>query len=74
MYVVVDLCVEKIPVSRIPEECSCIQRVHVFTNVVDDFNREALAIEIDLSLAAPRVIRVLERVALLRGSPEKSDG
>ncbi len=40
-------------------------------NVVDDFNREALAIEIDLSLPAPRVIRVLERVALLRGSPEK---
>ncbi len=40
-------------------------------NVVDNFNREALAIEIDLSLPAPRVIRVLERVSLQRGYPEK---
>ena len=51
----------------------CGRRFRTF-NIVDDFNREALAIEIDLSLAAPRVIRVLERVVLLRGSPEKSDG
>ena len=29
-------------------------------NLVDDFNREVLAIEIDLNLPAPRVIRVLE--------------
>ncbi|KAF0806794.1 integrase catalytic subunit [Alcanivorax sp. S71-1-4] len=29
-------------------------------NVVDDFNREALAIEIDLNLPAPRLIRALE--------------
>ena len=39
-------------------------------NVIDDLNREALAIEIDLSLPAPRVIRVLERVALFRDYPE----
>jgi putative transposase len=32
-------------------------------NVVDDFNREALAIEIDLNLPALRVIRVLDRIA-----------
>ena len=32
---------------------------------------EALAIEIDLNLPAPRVIRVLERVALPRGYPDK---
>lgn len=38
-------------------------------NVVDDFNREALAIEIDLNLPAQRVIRVLERIALERGYP-----
>jgi putative transposase len=29
-------------------------------NVVDDFNREVLAIEIDLNLPSPRVIPVLE--------------
>lgn len=39
-------------------------------NIVDDFNREALAIEIDLNLPAPRVIRVLERIVLTRGYPE----
>jgi len=31
-------------------------------NIIDDFNREALAIEIDTSLRAPRVVRVLERL------------
>jgi len=30
-------------------------------NVVDDFNREVFAIEVDSNLPAPRVIRVLER-------------
>lgn len=40
-------------------------------NVLEDFNREALAIEIDLSLPALRVIRVLDRVAEQRGYPEK---
>ena len=48
----------------------CGRRFRTF-NVVDDFNREALAIEIDLSLPAPRVIRVLERLSLFRGYPEK---
>lgn len=42
---------------------------HFTFNVVDDFNREALAIEIDLNLPAQRVIRVLERIALERGYP-----
>ena len=40
-------------------------------NVVDDFNPEALAIEIDLNLPAPRIIRVLDRVAVWRGYPLK---
>lgn len=40
-------------------------------NVVDDFNREGLAIEVDLNLPAPRVVRVLERVAAWRGYPRK---
>lgn len=44
----------------------CGRRFRTF-NVVDDFNREALAIEIDLNLPAPRVIRVLERISAWRG-------
>jgi len=40
-------------------------------NVVDDFSREALAIEIDLNLPAARVVRVLDRVAAWRGYPRK---
>ena len=48
----------------------CGRHLRTF-NVVDDFNREALAIEIDWNLPAPRIIRVLGRVALLRGYPDK---
>ena len=40
-------------------------------NVVDDFNREALAIEIDLNIPAQRVIRVLDRIVAHRGYPLK---
>jgi putative transposase len=40
-------------------------------NIVDDFNREALAIEIDVGLSADRVKRVLDRVVALRGYPSK---
>lgn len=36
-------------------------------DVVDDFNREALSIEIDLNLPALRVGRVLDRIAANRG-------
>lgn len=32
-------------------------------NVIDDFSREALVIEVDLNIPAARVIRTLERVA-----------
>ncbi len=38
-------------------------------NVMDDFNREALAIEIDFSLPAERVIRALRQLILWRGKP-----
>jgi putative transposase len=38
-------------------------------NVIDDFNRESLAIEVDISLPALRVIRVLERIIAQRGKP-----
>jgi hypothetical protein len=30
--------------------------------MVDDFNREAMAIEIDLNISAQRVVRVLDRI------------
>lgn len=38
-------------------------------NVMDDFNREILAIEIDLNLPGQRVVRVLDRIATQRGYP-----
>jgi len=38
-------------------------------NVIDDFNRESLAIEVDYSLPAERVVRVLEQISVLRGYP-----
>jgi putative transposase len=40
-------------------------------NLLDDFNREALAIEVDTSLRAERVIRVLEQVIQWRGKPQR---
>lgn len=40
-------------------------------NVVDDCNREVLGIEIDLNLPAPRIIRVLDKIASMRGYPDK---
>ena len=40
-------------------------------NVVDDFNREALAIVIDFNLPAARVVRELDQIAAVRGYPLK---
>ncbi|MBO8087788.1 MAG: IS3 family transposase, partial [Marichromatium sp.] len=40
-------------------------------NLIDDFNREALRIEVDVSLTSARVIRVLEQVISVRGRPER---
>lgn len=39
-------------------------------NVLDDFNREGLAIEVDLSLPSARVIRALEQIIQWRGYPQ----
>jgi len=39
-------------------------------NVVDDFTREALAIEVDTSISGARVSRVLDRIADERGLPK----
>jgi putative transposase len=46
------------------------QRFRTF-NVVDDYNRECLAIEIDTNLPAERMIRVLNRISAWRGYPLK---
>ncbi len=40
-------------------------------NLIDDFNREILAIEIDTSLPAERIIRVLEKTIFWRGKPQR---
>ena len=40
-------------------------------NVLDDFNREGLAIEVDLSLPAARVVRTLEQIIEWRGKPKQ---
>ncbi len=39
-------------------------------NVIDDFNREGLSIEIDFSLPAERVIRSLDQIIEWRGKPK----
>jgi putative transposase len=39
-------------------------------NVIDDFNREGLEMEVDFSLPSERVLRSLERIIDWRGKPE----
>ena len=41
-------------------------------NVIDDFNREGLRIEVDFSLPVERVVRTLEQIIEWRGCPKKS--
>lgn len=40
-------------------------------NVIDDFNREGLGIEVDFSLPSARVIRALDQIIEWRGKPMK---
>ncbi len=40
-------------------------------NVIDDFNREGLGIEVDLSLPSERVIRALNQIIEWRGKPKQ---
>lgn len=40
-------------------------------NVIDDFNREALGIEVDFSLPTERVVRTLEQIIEWRGCPKE---
>ncbi len=44
-------------------------RVFRLLNIEDEYSRESLVIEADLSLPAERVVRVLDRLALERGLP-----
>ena len=46
------------------------QRFRTF-NLIDDYNREALTIDVDRSLPAGRVVRALNRAAAWRGYPKK---
>jgi putative transposase len=45
-------------------------RTYRLFNVIDDFNREGLAIEVGFSLPAQRVVRALEQVIEWRGKPQ----
>lgn len=40
-------------------------------NIIDDYNREALAVTMDTSLSSKRVIRELEQLIGWRGAPQK---
>ncbi|MHC1689242.1 MAG: DDE-type integrase/transposase/recombinase [Bacteroidales bacterium] len=46
------------------------RRFRVF-NILDDFNREAVAMEIGTSMLAERVIRIMEKVSWRYGKPER---
>ena len=48
---------------------ACGRRFRTF-NVVDDFNREALHIEIDTSITSARLVRVFERLQDQHGLPQ----
>ena len=41
-------------------------------NVIDDYNREGLAIDVDLSMPSTRVIRSLEQIIEWLGKPPQS--
>ncbi|ROR14523.1 putative transposase [Erwinia sp. JUb26] len=58
------------PVDFMHDALTCGRHFWTF-NVVDDFNREALAIEIDLNIPAQRVVLVLDRIVANRGYPLK---
>ena len=45
-------------------------RSYRLLNIIDDFNKEGLAIEVDFSLSAERVIRALNQVIDWRGKPK----
>lgn len=56
-------------VSRFHERCPLACTRFRILNIIDDFNREAFAIEMGTSLRAERIIRVLERLKGERDLP-----
>ena len=48
---------------------ACGRRFRTF-NVVDDFNREILHIEIDTSISSTRLVRIFEQLKRERGLPQ----
>lgn len=50
------------------DSLSCGRTIRTF-NVIDDYNREGLVIDVDFSLPSERIIRSLERVIEWRGKP-----
>ena len=58
------------PIDFMHDALTCGRRFLTF-NIVDNFNREALAIDIDLNIPAQRVVRVLDRIVAHRGYPLK---
>ena len=46
------------------------ERAFRLLNVIDDYNREGLGIEVDFSLPAERVVRTLEQIIEWRGAPK----
>jgi putative transposase len=60
-----------VPLMHVNMHCRAVDgRAFRLLNVLDDFNREALGIEVDFSLPAGRVIRSLNRIIEWRGKPE----
>lgn len=45
-------------------------RIFRLFNVIDDFNRETIGIEVDFSLPLERVIRELKQIISWRGKPQ----
>jgi putative transposase len=60
---------ERWSVDFVQDWLTCGRRFRSF-NVVDDFTRECLATEVDVSLTGKRISHVLERLCFLRGKPE----
>lgn len=52
------------------DQLECGRTFRTF-NVLDDFNREGLGIEVDLSLPSERVIRSLDQIIEWRGKPSR---
>lgn len=52
------------------DQLGCGRNYRLF-NVIDDFNREGLGIEVDFSLPASRVVRALDQIIEWRGKPRQ---